>query len=243
MTDSKRDVSKLRITPNTVILSNAGYKRCHKPGVGNSMQDLFHANQHICNLECSNPEPVFILEDDAELLAPHGEEALRGALREAIRLVRRPGVDCVALGCVPWLVREETHLSSAGFKLRWFHADVAGTTHALLISAEGRSKLSALRVPHWCSHDTLMYRRLRVLTPARPLAGQLHPVTENQKTWDPTGLLKAAIFDPAGCDRSASECYETFHSHLSSGGIGVQYIVRVLALTVAATAVAMAIPG
>ena len=238
MTDSKRDASKLRITPNTFILSNAGYKRCHKPGVGNSMQDLFHANQHICHLERSNPEPVFIFEEDAELLAPQGEEALREALREAISLVKRPGVDCVSLRLPPparargGVSRIEIVLASSFY---WR----VGTRATL--QCRGPSQIRASPLPKLSSARYVpLYRLLHVLTPARPLAGQLHPRKENSRLWDPTGLGKALIFDPAGCESSAAECYEHFHSHLATNGKGHDaFTTAAWAAVATATAIAV----
>ena len=225
MDNSGRSMRQLQlITPNTYLLQNKGYKRCNKPGVSTSMRDLFHANQHIVKLEWDNPDPVFIFEDDAELLRP--EEAI---LSETIRLARRPGIDCIALGCLPLLAHKQPHLAAAGFK-DWFWVDIGFTTHGLLLSAAGRRKLAALRVPSFLPHDALMYRQLRVLTPRSPIAGQLHPTTENSKTWDKSGLLKTVIYDPASCETSAYRCYTSFHSHLPNNGMAARPLAGLLAL-------------
>ena len=157
--------------------------------------------------------------------------------REAIAVARRPGVDAVALGCLPHVSWRSRELADAGFTLDWHRVDVGTTTHAMVLSPLGRRKLLALRVPPWLPHDVLMYRQLKVFTPRRPLAGQLHPATENQKEWDRSGIFKSLIFDRAQCDQSAHRCYTAFHNHLDSHGMYTKPLAAVFGLL---SAVAMA---
>ena len=188
------------------------------------MMDLLHANKHVCALERANPNPVFILEDDVEFLDIDSH-----ALEEALRVVACPGVDAVALGCLPLVSwRERVRFRPADFTLKWHRVALGATTHAILLSAVGRAKLAALQVPSYLPHDIVMYRNLTVYTPKAPLAGQTHPRTLNATAWDRTGVLKKLVFDPNSCDIDSRRCYEGFHRHLHRRGMLVP-IVKVAA--------------
>lgn len=215
LADSGRTMSQLRlVTPNAYVVQNEGYMKCNKKDVHTSFQDLYHANKYVCELERDNPEPVMIFEDDAELLSTSPSD-----YEEALRMIRQPGVDGVALGCFPhlsWKVKCDS------FSLEWHRVDFGTTTHAMVLSPTGRLKLMSMNIHPWVGrfvpHDVLLYRKLTVLTPRYPLAGQLHTETTNMKAWDPTGLIKKTVFDPAKCDTSAEQCYSAFHENLERHG-------------------------
>lgn len=226
MEDGGRDLTQLQlVTRDTYLLINQGYKKCSKPDVTNAMHDLLHANKYVCALERNNPDPVFVFEDDAQLLSLAPED-----FRECIEVARQPGVDAVALCCVPLLSWRSKALSDGRFALDWHRVDVGGTTCAMLLSPSGRTKLLAMQVPPWLPHDSLLYRKLKVYTPRKPLAGQLHPETENQQVWDKSGVIKSMIFDTAQCDQSAYRCYSSFHNELDWNGLFVRPISAFIGL-------------
>ena len=122
--------------------------------------DLLHAYKHICDAEAQNEDPVFMFEDSVELL-----NTAESPFREALQVVRRPGVDAVALGCFPGVGWRDRMEDDQSLQLEWHRVMLGGSTHAMLYSAEGRKKLSRLTLPcfmrcfmPFMPHDAWLYQ-------------------------------------------------------------------------------------
>lgn len=252
---SDRDYrSQKRLTEQTFVVENAGFRNCAKAGVVNSAQDLLHANQFICRLEEDNPLPVFILEDDFEMLDtdPHRLQACidvllrrssrcaapdapaqdgrwngaammglwhvmflsggaRGLLGNAMAAAMEAGgVDAVALGAIPWWV---SPVGEGFYRIRF-----GGATHAMLYSPRARREMLAIPTAIHVPHDGTVFTTMVVITPEKPLAGQVHLETPNMKDWDPAGNFKK-VLDTYGCGVNARACYAGMHGTLRSGGL------------------------
>ncbi len=118
---SDRDYrSQKRLTEQTFVVENAGFRNCAKEGVVNSAQDLLHANQFICRLEEGNPLPVFILEDDFEMLDtdPRRLQA-----------------------CIDVLLRRSSWCAAPAQDKRWNGAAMTGLWHVMFLSGGARGLL------------------------------------------------------------------------------------------------------
>ena len=220
MKGSTRPVEHLlKITPRSFVVVNDGYKTCAKTGVNNPARDLLHANQFVFQLEQTNPGPVLVLEDDCELLSNDVN-----AFQRCIDMLER-GFDAVSLGCHPLF----------SWPIDRFFARVlyGGLFHGVVYSSVGRRKmLDMLRcgkfsyIDHM-PHDHFFYRKLRVIVPLVPLAGQILGSTENS-SFTRDEFFEEQLYSEHrryNCSLNARECLVGFHSHLVGGFIGEKLLL------------------
>ena len=178
MLDSTRQLDKerlCRLTPHTYIQYNKGFKKCKKPGVHDTGQDIIHAYQNLAShiLSETTFEAVLILEDDAIIT----EDCFK-YLTDVDRFIAEHAFDVYSL-------------CSTGFMLPYNmkHRLIMGTlgsANAIIWSRTGLEKLSSvdLKQRRHVDRDIISEFDLKY-TYWRPLIMQTFPLTENSRNWSP----------------------------------------------------------
>ena len=177
MTDSTRKLNEdliCKLTPRMYIQYNKGFKRCDKPGVTHTGQDIIHAYKHIASSVLSNTDfkAVLILEDDSILT----EDTFK----------HLPYVD-------DFIAKNEFDvysLCSLGvmFPYGLRHRIIVGTCgscNAVIWSRSALQKLSDTPVADHIDVDVIGKFKLK-FTYWKPLITQTFPDTENSKNWGGT---------------------------------------------------------
>ena len=204
-----------RPTKTVYVLHNRGFRRSHKPGVRNTMEDLWHANQTIFHL-CAAAESGYILvmEDDVVL------RGLR-TLAPEIRDVLARGPDVLFLGGTPLV-----SVSAGGPAIR---AWLCGEAHAVVYSASAVRRLRHATLPRGVPHDMYVSFAEKTYVMSKPAAAQLHPATENMAHWDYLGLCSLYI-RMMGADTNPWTMTQWHHAYGAMGGIYVVYTAMCVAI-------------
>lgn len=191
-----RELARHRPTQTVVVLHNAGYRACAKPGwVETTAADLWHANLTAHEIfrrqyRTHRHESVLVLEDDVEF-TPH----LRAFAPVLEAFLARNKVHVYSLGSLPLLSAPVILVPSHSLKARNFAAVTvdhlriyaAGTSHAYVYTASGMRVAKRL-LNRTGLHDLDASHQLRFYTCARPCATQRFTATANSAVWNLWGV-------------------------------------------------------
>lgn len=225
MTTSTRRASYMaqlarhRPTARVVVVHNAGYVACPKPGVSSPAQDIFHATRFAV-ARSPDAEFVLVLEDDVEFT---DEFPRRAAEIDRFLRARRGEEFVYSLGLQAF----------ASMPVAPHHVRVlsGGYAHGVVYSRAAGAALPRLRMPSWGLHDILVYTWFRTYAPRRACAVQPYERTANARRWDRLGIARALS---AACGDDARRLY-ALHDEVNARGGAV---VVALAVALAARAVA-----
>lgn len=95
---------------------------------------------------------------------------------------------------------------------------LGGSAHAMLLSPHPHRVIQDMEFSNFMPHDVVLYSRLNILTPTRPIAAQRHTRTVYSKTYDPLRITSGFMW-LLGFDRDPFHAYDAFHRIGRMGGL------------------------
>ena len=192
------------------IIVNAGFRHCDKPGVQNTGQDLWHANQFIFHRSQTDSNFTLVLEDDVEF-APAFTRKGSGIIKF---LTDTQSADAYSLGGQAWFTRPTLQQHIRCYSL--------SDSHAVIYTVKGRERMLQREI-YYC-HDVEIFPTLEIYLSRVPLAYQNKTQTENSKLWNIFGISLTYFRLFGSCEQ-----FYVWHHHLAAfGGILLIYFLCLL---------------
>lgn len=197
------------------VVHNRGFRNAHKPGVTNSMEDLWHANRMIFSL-CVHTmrEDMYVLVMEDDVVFDDDLRAAAPRVREV--LARRPGT--LFLGGSPLI-----SIAAGRHCLRTW---LFGETHAVVYSVAAMRRLLVSSLPRGIPHDLFVSYKERSYAMACPVAVQPHPTTENMAQWDYTGIFRWYVRTIGAPDPWRMAWWN--HAFGAYGGVYIVYVCTIV---------------
>lgn len=173
--DIREQLNLYHPTRTVHIVYNKGFKRCDKPNVSNTVEDLVDVCVYVMN-DAQKYKTILLLEDDF-MFNPR----IREHTKNIDEFVSTHSQFIYRLGCLPSIQVPYNRYTYVGLSLG---------THAVLFSKSIREKL--MRPPRMDWDLYLNYASPNFMY-YMPLCYQLFPQTENQKNWGKDGAVSAMV--------------------------------------------------
>jgi hypothetical protein len=188
--DSKRkfeDPVLLNLARETYLQINKGYKKCNKPGVTDSVEDITHAYKNVFkNTDKFNN--VLIFEDDAM----YNKKYSIYHFKEIDKFISQTNFNIYSLGCIS--------INFPDLKDHRYIISQLGGAHSIIYSKAARYKL--LNTPGYHIDTDLIYTLDKKYKYKHPLVCQTFPVTENKKIWEDDSEIFNIYLNFTGGDKS-----------------------------------------
>lgn len=210
-----RQLELHRPTSHVVVVHNHGYADGAKPGIDDTIKDLWHANQFVSHLARHNDFSL-ILEDDV-VFTPHLRD-LAGTIDQF--LASRRGTELVyALGIQPlFSYASDNHIRVL----------LGGAAQAVVYSAPALQYFPTMSLPRLpplpifgsthIPHDILVFTAFPTYAPRRVCAFQPCDRTTNMRKWDRFGFMRMIH---TLCSFDGLTVFDLFHAMAAFGGIGI----------------------
>lgn len=153
-------------TKTVHILYNKGFKKCYKPNVSITVEDLIHCYLYICN-DAKKYNTILILEDDFIF-----NKEIKNHTKNIDTFIKNHNNFVYRLGCIPAIQVPYNSYTNIGIGLG---------THAVLYSKTIRNKIiNKDKILDW---DKLLNNEYVNYIYYKPLCYQLFPNTENRSKW------------------------------------------------------------
>ena len=180
--DVKEQLDQYPFTKVVHILSNEGFKKCSKPNIKSSVQDIIDANLYCMkHAKRQQYDNILIIEDD--FIVDHQIHKHTDNINNFVKTHEKKEF-IYRLGCIPGIMIPYDSNNYRGH---------SGGSHAVIYSKKMCNtilKIKQEKINDWDEYINIYYVPYIYYT---PIVYQLFPETENKSKWGSTGNMYTKI--------------------------------------------------